>query len=139
LELGGRGTQRDIDASTTLAAEPGSAAEARRFTVDVLRSWGAADLIDTATLLVSELVTNAVLHARSSSELALRRIGGRLRVEITDASAVGPTRRSYPPDAGTGRGMMLVEALAVRWGSERDGDGKRVWFELELPMAAEVT
>lgn len=128
--------QASIDASTTLAAEPASAAEARRFTVDVLRQWGVSELIDTATLLVSELVTNAVLHARSASELVLRQTGGRLRVEIADASATGPTRRSYSVDAGTGRGMMLVEALAMRWGSDRDGDGKRVWFELELPVAA---
>jgi anti-sigma regulatory factor (Ser/Thr protein kinase) len=128
-----RGTTPHIDESTTLAADTGSAAAARRFTVDVLQRWGCADLVDTATLLVSELVTNAVLHARSASRLVLRNTGDRLRVEITDDSAAAPTRRSYSADAGTGRGMMLVEALAVRWGSERAGDGKRVWFELELP------
>lgn len=128
-----RGTSPAIDESTTLAASPESAALARRFTVDVLQRWGAGELIDTATLLVSELVTNAVLHARSASELVLRQTGGRLRVEIADASGTGPTRRTYSVDAGTGRGMMLVEALAVRWGSDREGDGKRVWFELELP------
>jgi anti-sigma regulatory factor (Ser/Thr protein kinase) len=129
-----RGTEAPIEASTTLAADTGSAAAARRFTVEVLLQWEAADLVDTATLLVSELVTNAVLHARSASELVLRRSGDRLRFEISDTSAAAPTRRSYSADAGTGRGMMLVEALAVRWGSERDGEGKRVWFELELPV-----
>ena len=106
---------------------------ARRFTVEVLQRWNCNELVDTATLLVSELVTNAVLHARSDSQLVLRRLDERLRVEITDDSASAPMRRTYSAEAGTGRGMMLVEALSVRWGSERDGDGKRVWFELELP------
>ena len=129
----GSGTERRIDARTTLPADPGSAAEARRFTVDVLRRWGASDLVDTATLLVSELVTNAVLHARSASDLVLRTVEGRLRVELSDASAVNPSQRSYAADAGTGRGMVLIEALALRWGSERAGNGKRVWFELEMP------
>lgn len=128
-----RGTERAIDARTTLPADPGSAAAARRFTVDVLRKWGATELVDTATLLVSELVTNAVLHARSTSDLVLREVEGRLRVELSDASSAVPSPRAYAADAGTGRGMVLIEALALRWGSERAGNGKRVWFELELP------
>ena len=126
-----------IEASTSLAADTSSAAAARRFTVDVLKQWGCGELVDTVTLLVSELVTNAVLHARSASRLVLRQTGGNLRVEIGDDSAATPTRRSYAADAGTGRGMMLVEALASRWGSDRVGDGKRVWFELPLPVPAE--
>jgi anti-sigma regulatory factor (Ser/Thr protein kinase) len=134
LKPGAGGTEAPIDASTSLPPDTGSAARARRFTVDVLQQWGCPELVDTATLLVSELVTNAVLHARSQSELVLRRTDDRrLRVEISDGSTAAPTRRAYSADAGTGRGMMLVEALAVRWGSELDGDGKRVWFELELP------
>ena len=129
-----RGTASSINASTTLPPDTGSAAQARRFTVDVLQEWGCSELVDTATLLVSELVTNAVLHARSQSHLVLRRTEDRrLRVEISDSSITAPARRAYSPDAGTGRGMMLVEALSLRWGSERDDDGKRVWFELELP------
>ena len=130
-----RGTEATIDASTTLAAEPESAAEARRFTVDVLRQWGVADLIDTATLLVSELVTNAVLHARSKIVVRVDVDGHRLRVEVRDDTANTPQVRPYGAHATTGRGLLLVETLATRWGFKPQGAGKAVWFELEREHA----
>ena len=104
---------------------------ARRFTAETLGGWGATELADTAVLLVSELVTNAVLHARSSSELVVRRVETGIRVEVRDESASAPTVKSYSVDAGTGRGLLLVESLAARWGSQPNAFGKSVWFELD--------
>jgi hypothetical protein len=55
-----------------------------------------------------------------------------VRVDVVDASPTIPRRRRYASDAVTGRGIALVETLASRWGSERHGPGKRVWFELDV-------
>ncbi len=107
--------------------------QARRFVADTLRSWG----VDRATtgdavLLVSELVTNALLHARCAPTVELSRDGNRVRVAVRDDSPVAPRRRRYASDAATGRGIALVEHLSSDWGSERVGEGKRVWFELPI-------
>ena len=114
-----------------LGADPGSAALARRFTAETLGGWGATELTETAVLLVSELVTNAVLHARSASELVVRSVESGIRVELRDDSPLAPSLKSYSLEAGTGRGLLLVESLAARWGSQPDALGKSVWFELD--------
>src|SRR6185503_6965708 len=95
------------DAVLPLGPDPGSAAMARRFTAETLGGWGATELTDTAVLLVSELVTNAVLHARSSSELVVRRVDTGIRVELRDENPAAPTVKAYSTDAGTGRGLLL--------------------------------
>ncbi len=128
----------------SLPAEPASAAAARRFVRDVLASWGAHEFEDPAVLLTSELVTNAVLHARSAPLLSLRLVDGRLRVGVSDGTPVAPVRKRYGQDAATGRGLLLVETMASAWGSEPSGAGKLVWFELEpadqgrSPMSTDV-
>jgi anti-sigma regulatory factor (Ser/Thr protein kinase) len=105
---------------------------ARRFVADTLRSWGVPrDKIADAVLLVSELVTNALLHARSAPSVEVTRDEGHIRCVVLDDSPMIPRRRHYANDAVTGRGIALVETLASRWGSERNGTGKRVWFELD--------
>jgi hypothetical protein len=119
------------DAVLPLEPRPRSASLARRFTADTLGRWGAAELSETAVLLVSELVTNAVLHARSASELVVRMVDNGIRVEVRDDDPVTPSLRTYSLEAGTGRGLLLVESLAARWGSSPDGFGKSVWFELD--------
>lgn len=86
---------------------------------------------EVAQLLVSELVTNAVLH--SHSDVILLDIGFHddLRVAVTDASAQVPRPRPSTSNDRDGRGLLLVESLAKRWGIDRtSGNGKRVWFEL---------
>jgi hypothetical protein len=103
---------------------------ARRFVRDTLTTWGVDEHTDTAALLISELVTNAVLHARSGPEIVLLFEGTVLRVEVHDASPVLPARRHYGLQAGTGRGIVLVEEMATQWGAEPTGSGKVVWFEL---------
>jgi len=122
---------RAQEARTSLPADLASAGAARRFLDSKLRQWHCDALADSALLLVSELVTNAVLHARSRFELVVRLDGERLRVEVHDESGAQPTRKHYAVSAGTGRGLMLVERLADRWGVDSSGGaGKRVWFEL---------
>jgi anti-sigma regulatory factor (Ser/Thr protein kinase) len=114
-----------------------SAAEARRFVRHALADCGLSDCEEVATLAVSELVTNAVLHARSVFELVLQASGDEVRIEVHDASPILPVRKNYGIDAGTGRGMLLVEALTERWGAEPTGSGKVVWFEIRSRGAEE--
>ena len=113
-----------------LAPYPGSVPEARRFTVETLRSWGLEDLTSAAALLVTELVTNSVLHARTVMQVCLSRVENSVRLEVRDESPVRPTLRSHAIDATTGRGLNLVAKLANSWGVEVDGSGKSVWAEL---------
>ncbi|MER6979545.1 PAS domain S-box protein, partial [Streptomyces carpinensis] len=109
---------------------PASAASARRFVGAALRDVP-SDLSHTAQLLVSELVTNAVLHARTEVEVGVRVHGGRVRVRVTDQRpSRGLVRQDCPPYAGTGQGLALVEHLASRHGVHADDRQKTVWFEL---------
>src|SRR5438094_2270645 len=93
-----------IEQSTTLAPDPSSAAEARRFVRSALAEWGASRLDDAATLLVTELVTNAVLHTRPAPAVTARMAGRRLRAEVADDNPAPPGRQHYTPRAGPGRG-----------------------------------
>jgi len=114
----------------SLPAEPASAAVARRFVRELLDAWGAGEFEDAAVLLTSELVTNALLHARSATELNVRLADGRLRVGVADRTPVAPVRKRYGKEAATGRGLLLIEAMANSWGTEQREQGKVVWFEL---------
>ncbi len=96
----------------------------------LLRDERLAPLEHTACLLVTELVTNAVLHARTPVMVALEFRGNGLRMSVADSSPHGPSVRTYDTDATTGRGMHLVEVLAERWGLERRPGGKAVWCEI---------
>jgi anti-sigma regulatory factor (Ser/Thr protein kinase) len=112
-------------------ADPASAGKARRLLDETLRSWRCDALVDIATLLVSELVANAILHAGTTIEVVARIVPQRLRVEVHDDDARMPVRKHYSELSGTGRGLLLVERLATDWGSEATESGKRVWFELD--------
>lgn len=118
-----------------LPADVSSPALARRFVLRSFSGSGVEDLTDVVVLLVSELVTNAVLHARSDSVLKLSHERERLRVELHDASTEGAVVVGGDERGGGagGRGVLLVDALADRWGSDRDERGKTVWFELAAP------
>lgn len=118
-----------------LAAEPISAARARQLVTDALRRSRCEALADVAELLVSELVTNAILHARTDVTVRVDVDTARLRVEVRDETLVEPQLRRYREDATTGRGMFLVETLASRWGSQAHQGGKAVWFELDRQAA----
>lgn len=113
-----------------LSAHASSVGEARRTVRRTLRQGGREDLIDDAELLVSELVTNAVVHAGTHVDLKASFLRGGLRIEVTDGSDHLPTRRDYSGLAGTGRGLKLLERLVDRWGVVPHSVGKTVWFEL---------
>lgn len=120
---------------TTLPAEPVSARQARRFVTRALSEIGLPELTEIALILVSELVTNAILHARSEVTLTVTRTSGGLRMEVGDRSSSAPSVRHYSAEATTGRGLVLVDSLADAWGSDIGPSGKTVWFEL-TPAAA---
>ena len=118
------------EARITLRSERRSAGNARRFVARHLSEWGREDLMDTAVLLVSELVTNAVLHVGGPVELAMSLGRSGLRVEVGDRDARSLLRLRYSEQASTGRGLLLVDRAVDRWGVERAPGGKKVWFEL---------
>jgi anti-sigma regulatory factor (Ser/Thr protein kinase) len=126
-----------MEAQAAYPAELRSAAEARRFAEHTLEAWGCAALVESARLLVSELVVNAVLHAHTEARLSLRYDGSVLHVEVADGSTAVPRRRAYSPTATTGRGLMIVDAVADSWGVEVDAAArsKRVWFDLAMTSA----
>ncbi|WP_159772327.1 ATP-binding protein [Streptomyces sp. HM190] len=109
---------------------PAAAAQARAAVRRQLEGWGLLDQADTAELLVSELVTNALVHAESRLKLTLTAAHGVLRCEVSDTDRRPPRVRRVTETSESGRGMFLVQALAGRWGCHRDGPGKTVWFEL---------
>jgi len=119
-------------ASTRLPAHPASTRAARAFVAEHLRTWELDDAIDDATLLVSELVTNAILHARSPVDLIVRKVRSAVRVEVFhDGNGVPkPLHPDHEEDAG--RGLGLVHAVASRWGVDDVEAGKTVWFEIAL-------
>ena len=88
-------------------------------------------------LLVSELVTNAIVHAEPPVRLAIDVTAKRTRVEVSDAVALVPHVRQADRHAGGGRGLALVEHLATQWGTTLDDDGKAVWFEMRRRSARE--
>jgi PAS domain S-box-containing protein len=99
--------------------------------MDALDEAGRAELADAAQLLVSELVTNAIVHARTPIELEVVAGPDGLRVAVRDRSPHLPSHRHYGRSATTGRGLELVEMMSDRHGTDADShDGKTVWFEL---------
>ncbi|HZT65222.1 MAG TPA: response regulator [Acidimicrobiales bacterium] len=118
-----------------LAADVGSAGSARRFVESTLEEWDFGQPLDAVKLLVSELVTNAVVHAGSEPEVVVRLTHTTLRVEVLDHSPVLPVVRQAEPTDVSGRGMALVAQLSSAWGVRPlPGDaGKAVWFEVVRP------
>jgi serine phosphatase RsbU (regulator of sigma subunit)/anti-sigma regulatory factor (Ser/Thr protein kinase) len=117
-----------------LASELTSARRARMLVRRRLRRWGLSELIPTAELLASELVTNAVRYAQGSIALRLVREGG-LVCEVLDDSAALPRLRHAGDEDERGRGLQVVSQLAQHWGARRTPSGKVVWCELPLPHA----
>ena len=86
-------------------------------------------------LLVSELVTNAIVHTNTAVELELRLVGRRLRSVVADESSRVPVPRHSDPTAVAGRGLQVVTELAEEWGVEMTAAGKAVWFEVDLAVS----
>jgi anti-sigma regulatory factor (Ser/Thr protein kinase) len=119
-------------AVTKLPADASAVPAARRFASQALIHQGAhGEVLDKTQLLVTELTTNAVVHAHSPIRLSVMPSPDCVRVEVRDDD---PTPLDHPdkpaPDAEGGRGLWLVDALARRWGVNGNERGKTVWFEV---------
>jgi anti-sigma regulatory factor (Ser/Thr protein kinase) len=109
---------------------------ARRFVGEKLVEWGVPEEVtDTAQLCVSELVTNAIIHSGTGTEVTVRLDEEFVTVLVQDRGGHGTVQRAehYDPMSVSGRGLTLVEALCTSWSAEHSADGTTVWFELELP------
>lgn len=108
-----------------------SVPEVRRALRALLRPCLAEDQAATAELLASEVLTNALIHSDHDALFTATVHDGSLRVEVRDFTGRPPRPRTpRPHEATSGRGLLLVEALADDWGVRRHGVGKAVWFEL---------
>ena len=103
---------------------------ARRFLSDTLDSWGATDVVDTVTLLVSELVANVVVHTSTTPAVSVRLLTDRVHVEVSDGDPTLPEVKAAGIAATSGRGMAMVDALAMAWGAVPVEGGKIVWFDV---------
>jgi PAS domain S-box-containing protein len=137
--------RQDVQRRRRLEPRPESARSARQAVLEALAEAGRDDLADAAGLLVSELVTNAIVHARTAIDLDVVAGPAGLRVAVRDRNPHLPALRHYGRAATTGRGLELVELMSDRHGTQLDGhDGKTVWFELgshvgsDAPNAEEV-
>ncbi|KUJ70945.1 hypothetical protein ACZ90_01185 [Streptomyces albus subsp. albus] len=141
-------TERERGSDLTMRlrhTELSGVAAVRRELRHLLCHWGPPGRADVAELLISELVTNALVHTDRGAvvtatlgEGPAARRRGRLHVEVRDFTHRPPTPRSARESAGegtSGRGLLLVNALADTWGVRTHGVGKAVWFELDA-MAA---
>ncbi|HSP39746.1 MAG TPA: ATP-binding protein [Frankiaceae bacterium] len=125
-----------------LPATPAAASVARLFVRCLCEEWAVAEVADVAELLSSELVTNAVIHARSAIELEAARTHSCLRVDVRDVGpgsvTAAPTALPTPSEAEGGRGLAIVASLADTWGVDDTGRGKSVWFTLAIPDGDEA-
>ena len=119
-----------VEVAEELAADPANVGRARRLLRTAIEGVGDTPA-DAAELLLSEVVTNAFVHAGGVVKVHVRASPAGVRVEVEDRSSHHPVRRWFAPTAGTGRGLQLLDELADRWGSHaRPHGGKVVWFEL---------
>lgn len=117
---------------TPLGSSLASAGAARRYVRGVLGGHHVNEKVTgIVELLTSEVVTNALLHAREAGELAVYVFPTMIRVEVEDPSSLMPALRQAGVDAVSGRGLTIVDGLARSWGVEPGIHGKRVWFEVD--------
>ncbi len=115
----------------SLAAGPAAAADARGHVRAAIRAWDVPVDVDTAVLLTSELVTNALMHETGRTiTLTITCVCGQLRVDVQDSSRSAPIPVNAPVDAEAGRGLLLVSRLSTDWGFHRNSAGKAVYFTL---------
>lgn len=125
--------------SEIFVPSPASVAAARTFVTDALSTWGCESALGDAALVISELATNAVRHARSAFRVVLERQPSRLRIAVHDTNPLVPVVGDRPPDEAGGLGLPLVERLSLRWGTDLHDGGKVVWCDVPLPAVADRT
>ena len=116
-----------------LDSDVASCSTARRFVRETL-AQAAEDLRANASLLVSEVVTNAVLHSSGPVTVEVLGNGSAYRIAVSDGSRTPPIEKGYRADDATGRGLHLLDSLAAAWGWQRTDTGKVVWFDLPVPL-----
>ena len=121
---------RSVERALALPTAPDAVPAARALLREVLQGSPLEHRLEDGELALSELVTNAVLHGRDPLTVRLLRGEQSLRAEVADASAVSPSFSMLDQTAVTGRGLLLISAVADRWGVEPSEVGKVVWFEL---------
>jgi hypothetical protein len=114
--------------SLALQPVPQSCADAREFVAKVCQGWGIRRQVRLAQILISELVSNAVVHARTGLDVTVRRFGEGIELSVRDDGAT-KLPANLPPDP-RGFGLQLVEAMSDAWGSAPTGSGKVVWTRL---------
>lgn len=121
--------------SLDFRVDASSPASARRFVRRLLESWDLGELNEVVELLVSEVVTNVVRHARTDGSIVVSRTEDGVRVEVIDSAGGEPAPLSPEPRQPTGRGLRIVDTMSTRWGVEAatDAIGKTVWFEVSRP------
>jgi anti-sigma regulatory factor (Ser/Thr protein kinase) len=119
---------------TVAQAEPDRIGDARHQLQAMLFDWESEDQVDGAVLMLSEMLTNVLVHTEGDAVVVAECSGSRgsrlLRVDVADTSDALPHRRSPGELASSGRGLMLMEMLAGTWGVDPSGEGKTIWFEM---------
>ncbi|MFF4255758.1 SpoIIE family protein phosphatase [Streptomyces sp. NPDC001663] len=125
---------RPLRESWTVWRVPEAVGHTRRFTRRTLRAWSVSrDDADAVLLVVSELVTNALVHTDGQVRLDLTLLDNRLRVSVADSSPRTPVKpTSIGWEATGGRGILLVEAMSETWGTVPVSGGKQVWAEIAV-------
>ena len=126
----------DAFARTDLDADAGATSVARAFVADQLQRWHLDHLSNDACLVVSELVTNAVMHAQAHSSLVLRRTTGGVRIEVTDDGPGTPELQAPSMHSERGRGLRVVAAVSAVWGVDAAAGTKTVWAEITAGAAS---
>ena len=121
------------DVTRTFAGRLEDTRAARCFALGMLEPWREEQLAADAALVVTELATNAVLHAGSAFSVSLVLSGGAIRISVGDTVPLGPTGVDKQLAAASGHGLGVVAAMATRWGVQTVPSGKAVWAELPLP------
>lgn len=116
-----------------LSGEIASCSTARRFVQERLAD-APDEVRDDASLLISEVVTNSILHTNGPVTVEVQERDGGYRIAVSDRSKRPPTEKGYRTDDATGRGLQLLSSLAAAWGWERLDAGKVVWFDLSVPL-----
>ncbi|MGC5010424.1 ATP-binding protein [Streptosporangium sp. DT93] len=127
-----RADSKTREANWDLPVHPETVGKARGLVRETLTVWDVPSVVENVTMVVSELVSNAILHGKAPVTLALYQYGRIVRGEVTDHGTAWPTPTPAGPDEEHGRGLAIVTAYADRWGvvpaQNGDPDGKTVWF-----------